>query len=147
MRKLMFVAALVLASALAKADVTWSWWMDRQDVATDFSFGIASKCASVDTFELSLLYSASPVKHGVQWTFLGLNDSDADCALQLAFFNRGNDPCVQFGFINFAKSPCVDLGFVNIADDAKFQLGFLNFNQNGFLPVFVLVNFNPEIFR
>ena len=146
MRKLLVAVSFVCAVAFARADVTWSWWMNRENATTDFSFGIASKCAAVDTFEFSVLYSASPVRDGVQWTFFGLNDSDADCALQLAFFNRGNDPCVQLGLINIANDPVLDLGFVNVADDAKFQIGLLNFNKSGFLPVFVFVNFNPSIF-
>ncbi len=147
MKKLLVAVSLVMAAALAQADVTWSWWMENPSAKPELSFGIASKCQSVETLEFSLLYSASPVKDGVQFTWIGLNNSDATCPLQLAFFNRGKDPCVQLGFINVSKSSVFDMGFANMSDDAKFQLGFLNFNKKGFLPIFVFVNFNPEIFQ
>ena len=147
MKKLMFAAALAAFAMIAQADVTWSWWMDKQDRKVDLSFGIASKCANVNTLELSLLYNASPVQNGVQFAFLGINDSDKAQVLQLApWFNRGNDACVQLGMINIAKANVFNLGFVNIADESKVQIGFLNFNKNGFLPVFPFVNLDKSLF-
>ena len=147
MKKLMIAAAAVAMSAVAQADVTWSWWMDNQSARTDLSFGLASKCANVKTFELSLVYNGSPVQNGVQFAFLGINDSDKAQVLQLApWFNRGDDSCVQLGMINVAKANVFNLGFVNIADESKVQIGFLNFNKNGFLPVFPFVNLDKSLF-
>ena len=147
MKKLMFAAALAASAMIAQADVTWSWWLDKQDRNVDLSFGIASKCANVNTFELSLLYNASPVQNGVQFAFLGINDSDKAQVLQLApWFNRGDDSCVQLGFINSAKRNVFNLGLVNIADTSKVQIGFLNFNKNGFLPVFPFINLDKSLF-
>ena len=147
MKKLMVAVAAVAMTAVANADVTWSWWMDKQDAKTDLSFGLASKCAEVETFELSLLYNGSPVQNGVQFAFLGINDSDKAQVLQLApWFNRGDDSCVQLGFINSAKHNVFNLGFVNIADSSKVQLGLLNFNKNGFLPVFPFINLDMSLF-
>ena len=147
MKKLMFAAALAASAMIAQADVTWSWWMDKQDRKVDLSFGIVSKCANVNTFELSLLYNASPVQNGVQFAFLGINDSDKAQVLQLApWFNRGDDSCVQLGFINSAKRNVFNLGLVNIADTSKVQIGFLNFNKNGFLPVFPFINLDMSLF-
>lgn len=147
MKKLMVVAALVVGAFAAQADVKWSWWLENADESTDVSLGLASRCKSAKTFELSFLYSSSPVTDGVQWTIFGLNDSEATCPLQLAFVNRGKDPCVQLGFVNLNESSVFDMGFVNCAKESKFQLGFLNFNEKGFLPVFVFFNFDPSIFK
>ena len=147
MKKLMIAAALVCGSLFANADVTWSWWMNNKLAVTDISLGIASKCMKVDAAEISLLYSASPVSEGVQWTVFGINDSSASCAIQLApWFNRGDDPCVQLGFINMADAATVSLGFINIADNTKVQLGLLNFDKKGFLPVFPFINLSKDLF-
>ena len=147
MKKLLVALSLVFTAAFAQAEVEWSWWMENGMSRPDVSFGLATKCASVDALELSLLYGGSPVSDGVQWSVFGINDSGSDCALQASFwFNRGNNPCVQLGMINVAKGPTLDLGLLNVADAAKFQLGFLNFNRKGFLPVFIIVNFDPDIF-
>ena len=147
MKKLMFAVAVVAMTTAANADVTWSWWLDRQSEKTDLSFGIASKCANVETFELSLLYNGSPVQNGIQIAFPGINDSDKAQVLQCSlWFNRGDDSCVQLGCINVAKKNTFDLGFINIADESKVQIGFLNFNKNGFLPVFPFVNLDMSLF-
>ena len=147
MKKLMFAAAIAVSAMLAQADVTWSWWLDKPNETVDFSFGLASRCASVETFEFSLLYSSSPVQNGVQFTFLGINDSEKAQVLQLApWFNRGDDSCVQLGFINTAKKNVFNLGFINVADESKIQLGLLNFNKNGFLPVFPFINLDKSLF-
>ena len=148
MKKLMFAMAAFALVTVANADVTWSWWLDKQSESTDLSFGLASRCAKVETFELSLLYSASPVQNGVQFTFLGINDSKKAQVLQLApWFNRGDDSCVQLGFINIAKDNVFNLGLLNIADTSKVQIGFLNFNKNGFFPVFPFVNLDKTLFE
>ena len=146
MKKLMIAAALVASAAFARADVAWSTWMDNS-AKTDLSFGIATKCSSVETFELTLLYGGSTVESGVQWSFMGINDSDKAQVVQLApWFNRGDDSFVQLGFINVAKSNAFNLGLVNIADKSKIQLGFLNFNKNGLLPFFPFVNLDKSLF-
>ena len=146
MKKLMIAAAFIASATLARADVAWSTWMDNS-AKTDLSFGIAAKCANVETFELTLLYGGSTVESGVQWSFMGINDSDKAQVVQLApWFNRGDDSFVQLGFINVAKENAFNLGLVNIADKSKVQLGFLNFNKNGFLPVFPFINLDKSLF-
>lgn len=146
MKKLMITAAIAATAMFANADVAWSTWMDNS-ASTDLSFGIATKCSSVSTFELALLYGGSPVERGVQWSFFGINDSDKSQVVQLApWFNRGNDSCVQLGMINVANENVFNLGFVNIADKSKVQLGFLNFNKNGLLPIFPFINLDKSLF-
>ena len=148
MKKLMFAAAIAVSAMLAQAEVTWSWWLDKSSEKVDVSFGLVSRCASVESFEFSLLYSGSPLQSGVQLTFLGINDSNKGQVLQLApWFNRGDDSCVQLGFINTAKKNVFNLGLVNIADESKVQLGLLNFNKNGFLPVFPFINLDMSLFK
>ena len=132
MKKLMFAAAIAASAMLAQADVAWSTWLDNS-ARTDLSFGIASRCSSVETFELNLLYGGSPVQSGVQWTFLGINDTD-------------KAQVVQLGMINVAKENVFNLGFVNIADKSKVQLGFLNFNKNGLLPLFPFITLDKSLF-
>ena len=148
MKKLMIALSAVALGFAASADVTWSWWLDQTSAKTDLSFGIASKCASVSTLELSLLYNASPVENGVQIAIPGINDSEKAQVFQGSFwFNRGDDSCVQLGCLNIAKKNVFNLGFVNIADKSKVQLGFLNFNKNGFLPVFPFINLDKSLFK
>ena len=147
MKKLLIVLSAIALTAAVRADITWSWWLDKQSARTDLSFGIASKCASVSTFELSLLYNASPVDGGVQIAFPGINDSDKAQVFQGSiWFNRGDDSCVQLGCINIAKNNVFNLGFLNIAEHSKVQIGFLNFNSTGFLPVFPFVNLDMSLF-
>ena len=146
MKKLLFAAAIAASAMLAQADVAWSTWMDNS-ARTDLSFGIASKCSSVSTFELTLLYGGSSVDKGVQWSFLGINDSDKANVLQLSWWsNRGDDSCVQLGMINVADQNAFNLGLVNVADKSKIQLGFLNFNKNGLLPFFPFINLDKSLF-
>ena len=147
MKKLLFGLAALSMSMAVNADVTWSWWLDQQSARTDLSFGIASKCASVSTLELSLLYNASPVDGGVQIAFPGINDSDKAQVFQGSiWFNRGDDACVQVACINVAKNNVFNLGFLNIAEHSKVQLGFLNFNSTGFLPFFPFINLDKSLF-
>lgn len=146
MKKLIFAAVIAVPTMFAHADVAWSWWLDNKMATPDISLGIASKCMSVSALELSLLYSASPVKDGAQLAFF-VNDSGADCALQMtSIFNRGGSPCVQIGCVNCAKKNVFNLGLVNVADASKVQIGFLNFNKNGFLPFFPFVNLDKSLF-
>jgi len=147
MKKLIIAAALMTA-AVAQASVEWSWWLDDKDAKADISLGLVNRIAEVDSFEFALIYGGSPVKSGAQIAFPGINDSDADCALQASmWFNRGKDPCVQFACINVAKAPGLDLGFINFADNATVQIGLLNFDKNGFLPIFPFLNLSKDLFK
>jgi len=146
MKKLIIAVALMMTAAV-QADVQWSWWLENKAAKADVAFGVASRLAEVEAFELTLLYGASPVRDGVQWSVFGINDSDAICALQMSFFfNRGKDVCVQLGSVNVDKKSALSLGFVNIADEATVQLGVLNFNKKGFLPVFPFINLSKSLF-
>lgn len=148
MKKLLMMALVAMGMTLgARAELEWSWWMDHPEAKPDVSFGIAARCAQVDTFEFTLLYGGSKVDGGVQWSLLGINDSDKATVLQLSpWFNRGNEACVQLGMMNFSDDVTFSMGLLNVSDCAKFQLGFLNFNKRGFLPVFPFINFKRDLF-
>jgi len=149
MKKLMILSAVAALAVSAQADVAWSWWCEKPEKKADIAFGVASKCANVETFELSLLYSGSPVQRGVQWSLFGINDAAKADVLQISWwFNRGDSSCVQLGAVNVAKDENVfNLGLVNIANKSKVQIGFLNFDKNGFLPVFPFFNLDMSLFK
>ena len=49
---------------------------------------------------------------------------------------------VDLGGFNMSRSSTAQIGFLNITDRIKsFQFGFLNMAENGFLPIFPIVNF------
>lgn len=146
MKKLIAAVMIAVLAVTGKADVEWSWWCENTAESTDISLGIATKCAKVEALELSLLYGASNVE-GVQWSLLGINDSDMSGALQMSmWFNRGDDPCVQLGLINCADTTVFSWGMINVANKATVQLGLLNFNKSGFLSIFPFVNLDKALF-
>jgi len=149
MKKLIIVAAVVVSTFALKAEgVAWSWWCDNKLKPADLSFGIGTQCLSVEALELSLIYGATPSVDCIQWSFMGINNSDMSGALQLApWFNKANKPIVQLGMINISKESVFTWGLVNMADASKVQLGLLNFNKNGFLPVFPFINLDKSLFE
>jgi hypothetical protein len=49
---------------------------------------------------------------------------------------------VDLGGVNMSKSSTAQIGFINITKEIKgFQFGFLNMAENGFLPIFPVLNF------
>lgn len=148
-KKFALVASAVALAGVAQAsDISWSWWMENP-ANTDVSFGFATQCASVRTFELTALYSESKVTEGMQCSFFGINNAkDSNCALQFSWwFNNGGDPCVQLGCLNFNEKSCFDFGFINVSKKTSVQIGLLNFNKEGFLPVFPFINIDKSVFK
>lgn len=148
MKKIFAAFAIAFFVFTVQADVAWSWWCDNSTKSVDLSLGIGAQCSSVDGLELSLLYGASSKVDGVQWSFLGINNSPKmSGALQMSpWFNCGGDPCVQLGLVNYADSAVFTWGLINVADKATVQLGLLNFNKCGFFPLFPFVNLDKELF-
>lgn len=148
MKKLMVLFAVASVALVTQASVQWSWWLENQTATADISLGLVARCAKVETLEISAIYGGSPVASAIQWSIFGINESDSDCALQLApWFNRGNNPCAQLSFINMNKKSILDLGFINFSDSTTVQLGLLNFNKNGFLPIFPFINIDKSVFQ
>ena len=150
MKKILTVLALTAFAFAAKADgdVTWSWWCENQKATPEFSFGIGSKCAKVETMELSLIYNGTPKVGAIQWAFWGINNSEMTGCVQLApWFNKGKEPTVQLGFLNFNEKSAFTWGFLNFSEKSTVQLGLLNFNKNGFLPIFPFINLDKSLFE
>jgi hypothetical protein len=149
MKKIIGAIAVAVSVCSAMADgFAWSWWCDNKSDEVDVSLGIGSQCRKVDALELSLVYGASSEVDGVQWSFMGINNSNMTGALQLApWFNSAKEPCVQLGMLNISKESVFTWGFINVADESKVQLGLLNFNKNGFLPIFPFINLDKSFFN
>ena len=79
---------------------------------------------------------------GVNGAFVNvLNNTPGAFNMGFIIFAEG-ETLVDLGGINVSKSSTVQIGFLNMTDRIKtFQFGFLNIAENGFLPVFPVVNF------
>lgn len=125
MKKLLITAVFAaLAAVSARADFFWSTW-DREDIrdkdVTGCVLGLSSKVKAMTGAQISLLFNdAEEVRAGAQGT-LFMNATDT--------LRNG----VQLGLVNQAKS-------------AALQLGLVCFNDTGFLPIFVLINFDVKKF-
>jgi len=116
---------------------------------------------------LSLFYGNNASLKGFDWAFLGLNRVHGDMTgVQLGLVNwteTGEQKGAQLGLVsitgghfkgaqlgwafNYAKEVTgLQLGVVNYAEHLNkgLQIGLVNIAKNGFLPVFVITNFNFE---
>jgi hypothetical protein len=110
-------------------------------------------------FDLGLVNRATGSVVGLQWGIANWNESSLK-GIQLGFLNHqgGETMGAQLGTINLQDagtgfqwglvnySPVMkglQLGLVNYAEHLEgLQIGLINIAKNGFLPVFVIVNFN-----
>ena len=69
--------------------------------------------------------------------------NNTENAFNVSFLNIADGSThVDLGGLNMSNRSLVQLGFLNITNEIRsFQFGFLNIAQNGFLPVFPVVNF------
>lgn len=69
--------------------------------------------------------------------------NDTAHAFNVSFLNIADGPTqVDLGGLNMSGRSTAQIGFVNITRRLRsFQFGFLNIAENGFLPVFPVVNF------
>ncbi len=114
---------------------------------------------------LNLFYGYNTTLTGFDFAFLGVNRLKSDMkGVQLGLVNwteSGEQKGAQFGLVslsgghftgaqlgwafNYAKEVTgLQLGIVNYAErlNGGLQLGLVNIAANGFLPVFVILNFN-----
>jgi hypothetical protein len=79
---------------------------------------------------------------GVNGAFINLlNDTSGAFNLGFIIIAEGAT-LADLGGINVSKSSVAQIGFLNITQQIKvFQFGFLNMAENGFLPIFPIVNF------
>jgi hypothetical protein len=162
MKRLSLLAAtllVLLAPALASAE------------EKPFSAGVFDPIQIVPSSQgikgarLNLFYGYNTSLTGFDFAFLGVNRLKGDMkGAQLALFNwteGGEQTGAQLGVVsytgghftgaqlgwgfNYAKEVTgLQFGVVNYAErlNKGLQLGLVNIAKNGFLPVFVLVNFN-----
>jgi hypothetical protein len=69
--------------------------------------------------------------------------NNTENALNISFLNIADGSTqVDLGGLNMSNRSLVQLGFLNVTNEIRsFQFGFLNIAQNGFLPVFPVINF------
>jgi hypothetical protein len=69
--------------------------------------------------------------------------NNTEGAFNLSFLNIADSTTqVDLGGLNMSSRSTVQIGFVNVTKEIKsFQFGFLNIAENGFLPVFPIINF------
>lgn len=95
-----------------------------------WELGILSAMSrNVSGLQTSVLFNRSSWVDGVQMSLL-VNQvkNDYSSTTQLSFINLGGS---------------FQAGVINLSDDA-FQVGGMNFNQNGFLPIFPIINFSVK---
>ena len=79
---------------------------------------------------------------GVNAAFINkVNNTEA--AFNVSFLNIADGTTmVDLGGLNMSNRSTVQLGFLNITKEIKsFQFGFVNIAENGFLPMFPIINF------
>jgi hypothetical protein len=69
--------------------------------------------------------------------------NDTERAFNVSFLNIADGTTqVDLGGLNMSAQSTVQIGFVNVTKNLRsFQFGFLNIAENGFMPVFPVVNF------
>lgn len=90
-------------------------------------------------------YGGGTYVYGLDYALL-ISQSRNVKGLQLSFVNSGeNGNGVQFGLFNIARtSGLLQIGIVNDGEDNSecLQIGLINKLDNGFLPIFPLINFS-----
>lgn len=118
---------------------------DYEDVyGLKFGFPICSGSGNVTGVEVSMFCSATDHIKGLQCSighalcedFSGLQWSMVNIAQKAAYGT-------QLGMVNVAQKKGFQLGLVNVSRKSPLQLGLVNFNEGGWLPFTVFVNFTP----
>ncbi len=94
-----------------------------------FELGFFCACAKLEGFQFGLFSCLSDDLSGFQWGMFH-NYAKKFSGLQLSFVNRAGE-----------HSGGWQIGIVNFSDKNGIQFGLLNFKEDGFLPIFPLINF------
>jgi hypothetical protein len=91
---------------------------------------------------LSLVNWHSGSDSGMNGAFMNFLNNTED-AFNLGFITVADGAtAVDVGGFQISESSTAQIGFVNVTNEIKsFQFGFLNIADNGFLPIFPIVNF------
>ncbi len=122
MKKIVLLLGIIAAVASAQAGCTWDWWFNNghKDIR-GCALGLGCSNATVTGAQIGLAATkANEVKKGAQGA-IGYSRVDK--------LRNG----VQFALVSQAKS-------------AALQFGLICINDTGFLPVFVLFNFDKTMF-
>lgn len=120
----------------------------ESDSVTAFRFSLLyGKNTSVEVLDLGLIsHTTSGLSKGLQWSVVNIAEADFKGAQFASVnYNAGSFEGVQFGFVNHTNNgDGLQLGFVNYAQKMHgIQIGFVNIiSQDGFLPVFPIVNWS-----
>lgn len=160
MKKMMMGLAALFAGLVVLADtpaVDAGFWFDCPKSITNanvdgvrFGLPVSAGKGKVEGAELALLLAATRNVEGLQFSLIGANLGENIEGVQWGFLNvvSNNLKGLQLGMYNYTEKSGYQLGFINFSPgDAKFQFGFVNFNQNGWLPVMILVNFGSKTFK
>lgn len=124
MKKLLFVASVVLMASALQAECKWSWWVGGEDAGKKIEgcqLGIAGECKEVKGAQVSLLWGRVEKAVGCQFAFGYCNAK-----------KMLNGP--QVAIVNIAR------------EGSALQIGLLNFNPKGFLPFFPFFNFSTKYY-
>ncbi len=137
-----------------------SFLYGENDKMSGLDFGLVSVSESKERSGLALILGVSKTTGKSSGCNAGLivTNTGASTGLNAAFINRVNAitsganlgfvnitdgfSAVDIGGLSVSQRSDVQLGFLNVTQKIeKFQFGFLNIAENGFLPVFPVVNF------
>ena len=157
MKKMMTLLCAVLMGAALSVSADVGYWFDYPAEMTAanvdgcrFGLPVSSGTGLVDGAELSILLAGTRQINGLQLTLLGLNCASAVKGTQVAGLNIATRELdgAQVGVFNHSAKGGWQFGLINCcSDDATFQLGLVNYNENGWFPVTVLVNFGSDFWR
>jgi hypothetical protein len=118
---------------------------DYEDVyGLKIGLPVCSGSGNVIGVEASFFCSATDHVKGLQCSignalcedFSGLQWSMVNIAQKAAYG-------IQAGIVNVAQKKGLQFGLVNVSRKASLQLGMLNFNEGGWLPFMVFLNYTP----
>ena len=133
----------------------------RNSKVRGFDLGLLSLSEATELSGVSLVAGVSKITGGMSGgasislinyhtgSDTGLNAAfinklnNTEHAFNVSFLNIADGPTqVDLGGLNMSERSTAQIGFVNVTKNIRtFQFGFLNIAQNGFLPVFPVVNF------
>lgn len=156
-RMLVMVCMTALAVSVSKADCSWSWWAGDGKASSDVdgcALGLATERSDVEGAQVALCFNrAKAVDGGAQVSF-GCNVAGSfGEGAQVSFgynsadeFSEGAQVALGCNRVKKLREG-VQVGLCNIADSASLQIGLVCINRTGFLPVFILFNFDRSMFR
>jgi hypothetical protein len=122
MKKILILACAMSFGFAAQAAVTWDWWFGHSsENISGCALGIAAGNAQVSGAQVAL------------------------CAAKAETFNAGAQVSIGYSQVDTLRNGA-QAAIVANARKAALQFGLICINDGGFLPVFVLFNFDKTMF-